>query len=99
MTLPSGRSGPLRGKLDMEIVLTFKATNVAIKAEAVLLQNNVDVRVMPVPSSIRAGCGLCLRLSSSDEKKAHAMLAQNDVPVEGVYRKESGGYLPHENGE
>ena len=44
----------------MEYVLTFKNTNFAIKSEQYLLVKKLHVSVIPLPSDISAGCGICL---------------------------------------
>ena len=46
----------------MEYIFTFNTTNIAIKAEHALLEQNIDVSVMPLPSAIRAGCGISLKV-------------------------------------
>ncbi len=45
----------------MEYLLTFKTTNAAIKAEQALLAQDIPVGVVPLPSQISAGCGICLK--------------------------------------
>ena len=79
---------------NMEVILTFATSNHAIKAENILMKNNLTVRVMPLPPAIRAGCGLCLRIVLPELNGARVLLAREDVPIEGIYRKDSGNYLP-----
>lgn len=68
-----------------EIVLTFANTNSAIQAEHVLLKAGIDVRVMSLPSAIRAGCGICLRLAPGDMRSAWPVLQQAGSEVEASY--------------
>lgn len=70
-----------------DLILSFSTTNHAILGENLLLAQNISVRVMPLPGAIRAGCGLCLRLSPEDVTAGLKALAQGAVPVEGLYQK------------
>ncbi len=83
-----------------EVILTFQSTNHAIKAERVLLDGGFSVMVMPLPSRIRAGCGLCLRLPPAQLAEGQALLCRARVPVDGIYvRREPDGkseYAPYE---
>ena len=71
----------------MELVLTFARTNETIHAEHILLEAGLAVQVMPLPSAIRAGCGVCLRLPQAQLQQASALLGQAGIPVEGVYTR------------
>ncbi len=70
----------------MELVLTFSSTRGSIQAERLLLDGGVDARAMPLPSSIRAGCGIALRIAPEAFSAAERLLAPA-VPVEGVYAR------------
>lgn len=72
----------------MEYIITFKNTNFAIKAEQCLLEHKLHVSVLPLPSQIGAGCGICLRISP-DEIDA-ALAALTDIPTDemGMFMRE-----------
>ena len=63
----------------MEYIITFKNTNLAIKAEQCLLEQKLQVSVLPLPSQIRAGCGICLRTSENEIKPALEAFAKNNI--------------------
>lgn len=71
----------------MEIVLTFHSTHHAIQAEQLLIAEGISVSVMPLPSSIRAGCGLCLRIRPDDLKQAEERLRNAALPTDGRYTR------------
>ena len=71
-----------------EILFAFSSTSSAIQAEQQLLAAGLPVGVMPLPSSIRAGCGICLRLPGAVAGKAQAVLR-----AQGIY--EYALYLRH----
>lgn len=69
----------------MEYVITFKNTNCAIKSEQFLLAEKLRVSVMPLPSQIRAGCGICLRIKPEEIGAALRFLNQNNMTETGLY--------------
>lgn len=69
----------------MEFVITFKNTNNAIKSEQYLLAEKLRVSVMPLPSQIQAGCGICLRIKPEEIDAALRILDQNDMKETGLY--------------
>ncbi|NMD17539.1 MAG: DUF3343 domain-containing protein, partial [Synergistaceae bacterium] len=72
----------------MEYIITFKNTNQAIKAERCLEERGLKVTVLPLPSKIRAGCGICLKLRAEDIEPALSALEANDIHEIGVYSRE-----------
>jgi len=50
----------------MEYIITFSNTSSAIAAEQYLLESKLSVTVLPLPSRIRAGCGICLKASPDE---------------------------------
>jgi len=77
-------------------ILTFANTHAAIFAEKALLQAGYPVGVMPLPSSIKAGCGIALRVV--DYIASNALLKQNNIVVSAVYQvpENSQGPVYHE---
>ena len=63
----------------MEYIITFKNTNFAIKAEQCLLEKKLQISVMPLPSQIRAGCGICLRVNQDEIKLALKALLDKQI--------------------
>ena len=79
----------------MEYILTFKNTNFAIKAEQNLLAAKLQVKVLPLPPQISAGCGICLRINPDEVKQAVKILADNSINEIGLFSRESvnGKYI------
>ena len=79
----------------MEYIFAFKNTNRAISAEQRLLECGIRVGVLPLPSQVRAGCGICLRVNPDGVRAAFAALA--DIPADemDVYirQKENGFFI------
>ena len=75
----------------MEYIITFKNTNFAIKAEQFLLEEKLHVSVAPLPSQIRAGCGICLRLGPGEIKSAISTLAEKGIDEIGLFSRAPKG--------
>jgi len=69
----------------MEYIITFKNTNFAIKAEQCLLEQKLGVGVLPLPSQISAGCGICLRVKPDEIKPALEILAKKNIDEIGLF--------------
>ena len=71
----------------MEYIITFNNTNSAIKSEQLLLAEGLHVGVMPLPSQIRAGCGICLRLTPEEIGVALRILDKNNIGDTGLFSR------------
>ncbi len=71
----------------MEILITFDTTSNAIGAEMALQSANIPVKVMNIPSSIRAGCGISLRVEPQDIERAGAALKAKNIETGGYYER------------
>jgi hypothetical protein len=82
--------------MKVESIICFESTTQAIRAEQALLENAFDVRVMPKPAGIEAGCGFCLRFLPEDIGKVVAFLSSCGILVGETYRmEESGGTVSY----
>ncbi len=71
----------------MEAVFTFRQTRGAIGGEKTLLEAGIAVKVMALPSSLGAGCGLCLRVAAPDCQRSLELLTRAGQEPEGIYYK------------
>ncbi|MDR3302168.1 MAG: DUF3343 domain-containing protein [Spirochaetaceae bacterium] len=80
-----------------EAIICFESTSQAIMAEQAFLERKLDVRVMPKPSSIKAGCGFCLRFMPEALEQAVAFLSECGVNITETYRmvKEPDGTVSY----
>ena len=72
----------------MEYIITFENTNHAIKAEQCLLERKLNVTILPLPSQINEGCGICIRLTPDEIKEALVILSEKNIDRTEVYSKE-----------
>lgn len=68
-----------------EYILSFDSAYDAMAAEQALLQAGVPVRVMPLPASISAGCGICLRIVPDAWQQVFGILSGQPIRPPSVY--------------
>jgi hypothetical protein len=81
----TGGQGRLNGE---EGIICFESVAQAIMAEQALIERKFLVKVMPTPSSIRGGCGFCLRFLPEDLENAAVFLLERGLPVTEAYLRE-----------
>jgi len=74
----------------MEYIITFKNTNFAIKAEHCLLEKKLSVSVLPLPSQISSGCGICLRVNQDEIKAALKALVDKKIDEISLFSRQTG---------
>lgn len=80
-----------------EAVICFENVSRAIMAEQMLAERKFSVKVMPMPASIRAGCGFCLRFLPEDIAEAAAFLSeQGFTGIQAYMRKETNSIVSYE---
>jgi hypothetical protein len=72
-----------------EVIVYFESVAQAIMAEQVLVERKFDVRVMPTPASIKAGCGFCLRFLPEDFENAVAFLLERGIIIKEAYLRDA----------
>ena len=68
-----------------EVVMAFDAATEAIRAEKLLIQAGLCPLVMPLPSRIKAGCGICLRIRPESLREAKAAFAAGQARCAGWF--------------
>lgn len=76
----------------MEIFYTFPNTSTVIAAEQALIDDGIDVKVRPIPNSIRAGCGLTLCVAPEMRAKAEETFVHACVAYTEVYSLQDGQF-------
>jgi len=73
--------------MEKDYIITFQNTNYVMKAERALLDGSLCVVVLPLPSQISVGCGLCLKISELEIKSALSALGDVNVGKICVYSR------------
>lgn len=63
-------------------VALFQSVNHVMKAEKILLAEEIPIKIIPVPKMISSDCGVCIRFKNNLLKKIRDVLDQNFEGVE-----------------
>lgn len=72
-------------KEELSLVIAFDATSDAFAAEDVFRQKEIPGRLIPLPESISAGCGLAWRAEPNLEKELTSALKSIDITSAHIY--------------
>lgn len=67
-------------KKSMKAVLTFDRTVDAMAMESMAKEKNVTGRLIPIPTAISAGCGLCWMVEPEQKDEVHAAVTEAGLP-------------------
>lgn len=68
------------------LVITFYTTTDAMAMERLCRQQNAGGRMIPVPRSITADCGLAWCADPASEQPLRALMEAGGIRFQGVYR-------------
>ena len=66
-------------------VVLFHSTAHAIRAEAVLEQGGLQIKMIPTPRQLSSDCGMALRFERQDRARVVAILEEKKVPINGIH--------------
>ena len=69
-----------------KLVITFYTTTDAMAMEHLCKQNEADGRIIPVPGSISAYCGLAWCAKVESEEALRALMTEHGLRFQGIYR-------------
>lgn len=72
------------------VLMTFKTTQSALKAEKVLKKKHISFTLTPTPSSISAACGLSIELENKYLEDAKKVLSEKKVRFDKIYNLNAG---------
>lgn len=75
-------------KKEEKLVVTFRSTTDAMAMETRCRQENVSGRIVPVPRSISASCGLCWICPVAEEAVVRAAVDRFGIDADGYYYRE-----------
>lgn len=67
------------------LLLTFAATTAAMVMERLCRERGLTGRLIPVPGSLRSGCGLCWRAPVESRVALEALVTEERLAVDGIY--------------
>jgi len=78
--------------MERDAVLIFHSIHRVMRAEKVLKQEGLDVRLMPVPRQLSSDCGLSLAFRLADQAAVSHALEEHGCPFEELHAREGDGY-------
>ena len=69
-----------------KLVITFYTTTAAMAMEEICRQEHADGRIIPVPGSITADCGLAWCADPGSETALLELMARHDIRYQGCCR-------------
>lgn len=67
------------------LIVTIDSTHLVMKVEKLLLDANIDVRVIPLPGELKASCGLSIKGEIEDAQRILNTLKDNNIQ-EDLYK-------------
>ncbi len=68
-----------------QLIITFASTTAAMAFERAAKTQGIPGRLIPVPTVIKAGCGLAFCLEPAARTAAQQLLAEQGLAAEGIH--------------
>lgn len=65
--------------------ITFPSVSFAIQFEKIIKENNIEIKLIPVPRSISSSCGLCGRFDFDKKDLIINICKENNLIYDNVY--------------
>lgn len=72
-------------KKQQRLVITFYTTTAAMEMESICKASGADGRLIPVPSTITADCGLAWCAKNESEDALLSLMVQHKITPQGIY--------------
>lgn len=66
-------------------IVTFHTTTAAMEMERLCKQDRIPGRLIPVPRTITAGCGMCWAAPVQAREQIETFLIEKKVMIDGIY--------------
>jgi len=75
-------------KKELKTLITFEHTTSAMAMEKLCKEKALEGRIIPVPRSITAGCGLSFCCPLSNRQLMEEAMKENHISYSGIYEME-----------
>ncbi len=79
-------------------VIILFSIHFVLKAEKLLLENNISIDVIPVPRSISSDCGMAIKYSCEETEQVQDLLNRERINIARIYTCEEDGDFIQVNG-
>ena len=66
-------------------ILLFPSVHYVLRAEKVIKQKGIPIKVVPVPRHLSSDCGVCIQFPWEEREKIMGCLEEGGVTVEGIH--------------
>ena len=73
-------------KQELKLIITFRTTTQAMAMEKFCKEAGAPGRLIPVPKSITAGCGMAWAASPEAEDEIMGLMKEKDIKEEAIYK-------------
>ena len=77
-------------KEEIFLLLVAESTHLIIKTETLLKENEISVRIIPLPTEISGSCGLSIKFEIKDLEIVKELLISNKILLE-IYKIRKSG--------
>ena len=74
---------PIKPKIDYGIVL-FETTQAVIKAEKVLNEAGIKIKLIPIPRHLSSNCGISIRFELNLMDNIKSVLSDSNIPFVNI---------------
>ncbi|HSV96078.1 MAG TPA: DUF3343 domain-containing protein [Spirochaetota bacterium] len=67
-------------------VALFHSTSLALRGERLCREEEIPVKLIPVPRNLGSDCGVCLRFHCADEVRLRAVFAAKSLEFDEIVR-------------
>ena len=66
-------------------VILVYSTSHAMRIERLLIEENIECKLIPVPRQLSSDCGVCVRFQRADKEKIIQCLNNAQIEIQGIY--------------
>lgn len=64
------------------LLFAADSTHLIIKSEKLLKENGIECRIIPLPSEVKATCGLSIKTELENKNRANELFKSNGIELE-----------------
>lgn len=72
----------------MANIFTFFTVSEVLRFERVLKENQIEVKLMPVPRNLSTSCGTCAKLAKADLDRVLDLVDEKNLEYDEIYEVE-----------
>ena len=77
-------------KEEIFLLLSADSTHLIIKSEKLLKEHGIECRIIPLPSEIKATCGLSIKTEVGNREKVEEIIKANDIKLDEYNVRKTG---------